>query len=56
MSALDGLTVAFRGVVRVGDTCAHCQRPTPVFGAVGKGRPLDTFGRDYFCHGHATRV
>lgn len=50
------LTVAVRGVVRIGADCPYCHRPVPVFGAVGKGRSLDTFTPGYFCRGHATRV
>lgn len=55
MSILDIVPV-FRGVIAIGQTCAHCDRPEPIFGRVGKGRPLDTFGPDYFCHGHAIYV
>lgn len=56
MSLLDIVPTQVRGVIRIADDCAHCGRPVAVFGAVGKGRSLDTFARDYFCRGHAIRV
>lgn len=57
MSPLLDLTpVPGRGVIRIAADCVHCERPVAVFGRPGKGRPLDTFGPDFFCHGHAVRV
>lgn len=49
----EAVTVTYRGVIGIGETCPACDRPAPVIGAVGKGRPLDTFAPGYFCHGHA---
>ena len=57
MSLLDDIVPApVRGVIRIGQSCAHCTRPVAIMGLPGKGRPLDTFARDYFCRGHAIRV
>lgn len=55
MSILDAGSAFTRGVIQIGSDCEHCGRPVPVFGKVGKGRPLDTFAPDYFCGGHAIR-
>ena len=57
MSILDNVTpTPTRGVVRIDPDCTVCGAPVPVFGAVGKGRPLDLFRADYFCTGHAIHV
>jgi hypothetical protein len=56
MSILDIVPSPGRGVIRIEGDCEYCERPVPVLGLPGKGRPLDTFAPDYFCRGHAIRV
>jgi hypothetical protein len=53
MSLLDIQPIAERGVTRIAADCPSCDRPVAVLGLPGKGRPMSTFGADYFCHGHA---
>lgn len=45
-----------RGVIRIGADCEHCDAPVAILGMPGKGRPLESFPRGYFCRGHAIRV
>jgi hypothetical protein len=48
--------IKVRGVIRLDGPCDVCAKPIPVLDRPGKGRPLNTFAKDYLCEGHALFV